>query len=93
MPVWRNGSRGRLKIYFKQLSAGSSPVTGKNEKGEAFLPLFRFCRVRKPPAWLPYRTRIEGDAFRFEKPTEIAGPVATGKARARGRPSCGEAHS
>jgi hypothetical protein len=29
LPVWRNGSRGRLKIYFKQLSAGSSPVTGK----------------------------------------------------------------
>ena len=42
MPVWRNGSRGRLKIYFKQLSAGSSPVTGKSSLlGAFFLPVKR----------------------------------------------------
>lgn len=29
-PVWRNGRRGRLKIYSRQLGAGSSPVTGNS---------------------------------------------------------------
>ena len=28
MPMWRNGRRGRLKIFFGQPSAGSSPVIG-----------------------------------------------------------------
>ncbi len=40
MPVWRNGSRGRLKIYFKQLSAGSSPVTGNRKKRGQSLSFF-----------------------------------------------------
>ncbi len=28
MPMWRNGRRGRLKIYSRQLGAGSNPVIG-----------------------------------------------------------------
>ncbi len=28
MPMWRNGRRGRLKIYSWQQGAGSSPVIG-----------------------------------------------------------------
>lgn len=29
MPMWRNGRRGRLKIYSWQRGAGSSPAIGK----------------------------------------------------------------
>ena len=28
MPVWRNGRRDRLKIYYQQWCEGSSPLTG-----------------------------------------------------------------
>lgn len=46
MPMWRNGRRGRLKIYFRQLSAGSSPVVGNSPdklSSKRICPVFSFC--------------------------------------------------
>ena len=47
--MWWNGRRGRLKIYFRQLSAGSSPVIGNLRKGNIFntMKCFLFCFNRQ----------------------------------------------
>src|SRR5215470_17934720 len=39
-----------------------------------------FWWARKPPARLSCWTRVEGDVFRFEKPTETAAPEASASA-------------
>ncbi|MDF2550642.1 MAG: hypothetical protein K0S07_1709 [Chlamydiales bacterium] len=36
-PMWRNGRRGRLKIYSWRQGAGSSPVIGKKKE----VPFYR----------------------------------------------------
>ena len=56
------------------------------QKGAFFLPM------RKPPARLPYRTRILSDVLPLVKPERIAGPAGRAEGSLRGRPKRGGAH-
>lgn len=44
MPMWRNGRRGRLKIYSWQQGAGSSPVIGNLTEWFLIIRFFYFTK-------------------------------------------------